>query len=31
LPRRLGQPMTGQVAQIYDVLSADALYADDET
>ncbi|HEX5959474.1 MAG TPA: hypothetical protein VFY92_12570 [Hyphomicrobiaceae bacterium] len=27
---RLGHPMSGKVAQIYDVLIADALYADDE-
>jgi hypothetical protein len=27
---RLGHPMTGKVAQLYDILSADALYANDE-
>ncbi|HEX5998095.1 MAG TPA: hypothetical protein VFZ16_01660 [Hyphomicrobiaceae bacterium] len=27
---RLGHPMSGKVAQIYDVLNADALYADEE-
>jgi hypothetical protein len=27
---RSGHPMTGKVAQIYDILGADALYADDE-
>jgi hypothetical protein len=27
---RLGHPMTGKVAQRYDILSADALYANDE-
>jgi hypothetical protein len=27
---RLGHPMTGKVAEIYDALSADALYAEDE-
>jgi hypothetical protein len=27
---RAGHPMTGRVAQIYDILSADALYVDDE-
>jgi hypothetical protein len=27
---RSGHPMTGKVAQLYDILSADALYADDE-
>jgi hypothetical protein len=27
---RLGHPMTGKVAQIYDILSADALYANGE-
>jgi hypothetical protein len=26
---RIGHPMTGKVAQIYDILAADALYADD--
>ena len=26
---RAGHPMTGKVAQIYDILGADALYADD--
>lgn len=26
---RSGHPMTGKVAQIYDILRADALYADD--
>jgi hypothetical protein len=27
---RSGHPMSGKVAQVYDILSADALYADDE-
>ena len=27
---RLGHPMSGKVAQLYDILSADALYAQDE-
>ncbi len=27
---RLGHPMTGKVAQLYDILTADALYANDE-
>jgi hypothetical protein len=27
---RLGHPLTGKVAQLYDILSADALYADEE-
>ena len=27
---RTGHPMSGKVAQIYDILSADALYAEDE-
>jgi hypothetical protein len=27
---RLGHPMAGKVAQLYDILSADALYADEE-
>jgi len=27
---RLGHPLTGKVAQLYDILSADALYASDE-
>jgi hypothetical protein len=27
---RVGHPMTGKVAQLYDILSTDALYADDE-
>ena len=27
---RLGHPMAGKVAQLYDILSTDALYADDE-
>ena len=27
---RLGHPMTGKVAQLYDILAADALYANDE-
>jgi hypothetical protein len=27
---RSGHPMSGRVAQIYDILSADALYAEDE-
>jgi hypothetical protein len=27
---RSGHPMGGKIAQVYDILSADALYADDE-
>jgi hypothetical protein len=27
---RLGHPMAGKVAQLYDILSGDALYADEE-
>jgi hypothetical protein len=27
---RTGHPMSGKVAQVYDILSADALYAEDE-
>jgi hypothetical protein len=27
---RLGHPMAGKVAQLYDILSSDALYADEE-
>ena len=27
---RLGHPLTGKVARLYDILSADALYANDE-
>jgi hypothetical protein len=27
---RLGHPLTGKVAQLYDILSADALYAEEE-
>jgi hypothetical protein len=27
---RLGHPLAGKVAQLYDILSADALYASDE-
>jgi hypothetical protein len=27
---RSGHPMTGKVAQLYDILSADALYTDEE-
>jgi hypothetical protein len=27
---RLGHPMAGKIAQLYDILSADALYADEE-
>jgi hypothetical protein len=27
---RIGHPMSGKVAQIYDILSTDALYASDE-
>ena len=28
--RRTGHPITGKVAQLYDILSSDALYADEE-
>ena len=28
---RLGHPMTGKVAQLYDILTADALYANSES
>jgi hypothetical protein len=27
---RLGHPLTGKVARLYDILTADALYVDDE-